>query len=160
METHQPNDRSAYSYNHSSCYPLLQKIPPRPSNPTSRADRTNPHLRLRPPRACRPPIQFQRTFPTSPIQLPKMSFAARCCARAVRPAAVKFACPAPAARRWYSDAAPTAPVDPKIKSIVDEISTLTLLQTAELVTSLKVCFLIPNSMASTWLDPGDTCLRN
>lgn len=46
-------------------------------------------------------------------------------------------------RRWQSsDAAASAEevaVSPKIASIVDQISTLTLLETADLVKSLKVC---------------------
>ena len=42
-------------------------------------------------------------------------------------------------RRWESTAASAAaPIDPKISSIVDQISQLTLLETADLVSSLKV----------------------
>jgi large subunit ribosomal protein L7/L12 len=37
-------------------------------------------------------------------------------------------------RRWASD----APANPKIATIVDQISTLTLLETADLVATLKV----------------------
>lgn len=39
-------------------------------------------------------------------------------------------------RRWQSDAA--APTNPKIATIVDQISQLTLLETADLVSTLKV----------------------
>lgn len=45
-------------------------------------------------------------------------------------------------RRWQStDAA--QPTNPKIATIVDQISALTLLETADLVQSLKVCSLLP-----------------
>ena len=48
-------------------------------------------------------------------------------------------------RRWQSTeaATPTDSTNPKIVSLVDEISKLTLLETADLVTSLKVYFSIP-----------------
>ena len=62
-----------------------------------------------------------------------MSLAARACTRALRASSVRPA--VFGARRWNSAAAST---DPKINSIVDEISGLTLLQTAELVSTLKV----------------------
>ncbi|EDN03488.1 conserved hypothetical protein [Histoplasma mississippiense (nom. inval.)] len=43
-------------------------------------------------------------------------------------------------RRWQSTEAPTAaPTNPKITQIVDQISQLTLLETADLVSSLKLC---------------------
>lgn len=42
-------------------------------------------------------------------------------------------------RRWES----TASLNPKISSIVDQISQLTLLETADLVSSLKVLFIFP-----------------
>ena len=60
-----------------------------------------------------------------------MSLASRCCARVLRTQAI--ARPTFAARRWNSTT-----TDPKINSIVDDISALTLLQTAELVATLKV----------------------
>lgn len=41
-------------------------------------------------------------------------------------------------RRWNS-AETAAPTNPKIAQIVDQISKLTLLETADLVSSLKVC---------------------
>jgi large subunit ribosomal protein L7/L12 len=40
-------------------------------------------------------------------------------------------------RRWASEAA-AAPANPKIATIVDQISQLTLLETADLVSTLKV----------------------
>ena len=42
-------------------------------------------------------------------------------------------------RRWQSTDAAAAPTNPKIAGIVDQISQLTLLETADLVASLKVC---------------------
>lgn len=42
-------------------------------------------------------------------------------------------------RRWQSTET-AAPTNPKIAIIVDQISQLTLLETADLVASLKVCF--------------------
>ncbi|KAF8245594.1 ClpS-like protein [Wilcoxina mikolae CBS 423.85] len=70
-----------------------------------------------------------------------MSLASRCCTRLARTSAVKFPISAlPASRRWNS----TATTDPKIASIVDQISGLTLLQTAELVSSLKSRLNIPD----------------
>lgn len=44
----------------------------------------------------------------------------------------------PSARRWQSTDAAAAPSNPKIVQIVDQISQLTLLETADLVASLKV----------------------
>lgn len=41
-------------------------------------------------------------------------------------------------RRWQSADADAAPSNPKIASIVDQVSQLTLLETADLVSSLKV----------------------
>ncbi|KAJ5885568.1 54S ribosomal protein L12 [Penicillium tannophilum] len=49
----------------------------------------------------------------------------------------------PASRRWESTEA-AAPVNPKIAQIVDQISTLTLLETADLVSSLKTRLNIPD----------------
>lgn len=46
----------------------------------------------------------------------------------------------PGARRWQSTDAAAAPANPKIVQIVDQISQLTLLETADLVASLKVGF--------------------
>src|SRR3954447_12172584 len=78
--------------------------------------------------------------------------AARCCRQlsgSVRPSSLRIATSAtyltarrtPSSRRWEStEAAPAAaaPANPKIAQIVDQISTLTLLETADLVSSLKV----------------------
>lgn len=68
-------------------------------------------------------------------------YAAQSCARHLRSA---HAARAPtqlvrisaASRRWNSTDA--APANPKIEAIVDQISQLTLLETADLVSSLKV----------------------
>jgi large subunit ribosomal protein L7/L12 len=68
-------------------------------------------------------------------------YAAQSCARQLRSARAARA-PAqlvriPAtSRRWNSTEA--APVNPKVEAIVDQISQLTLLETADLVSSLKV----------------------
>lgn len=67
-------------------------------------------------------------------------YAAQSCARQLRSARAARA-PAqlvriPATSRWNSTEA--APVNPKIEAIVDQISQLTLLETADLVSSLKV----------------------
>jgi large subunit ribosomal protein L7/L12 len=68
-------------------------------------------------------------------------YAAQSCARQLRsaraPAPQQMFRIAASSRRWNStDAA--APVSPKIQTIVDQISQLTLLETADLVSSLKV----------------------
>ncbi|EXJ89524.1 hypothetical protein A1O3_02591 [Capronia epimyces CBS 606.96] len=47
-------------------------------------------------------------------------------------------------RRWQSTDAAAAPTNPKIASIVDQISQLTLLETADLVASLKSHLNIPD----------------
>ncbi|ETN39812.1 ribosomal protein L7/L12 [Cyphellophora europaea CBS 101466] len=47
-------------------------------------------------------------------------------------------------RRWQSTDAAAAAVNPKISGIVDQISTLTLLETADLVQSLKCRLNIPD----------------
>jgi len=78
--------------------------------------------------------------------------AVRCCRQfsgSVRPSSLRIATSytarrTPNSRRWEStEAAAAAPTNPKIAQIVDQISTLTLLETADLVSSLKV----------SWLDP-------
>lgn len=46
-------------------------------------------------------------------------------------------------RRYNSTEAEAAPVDPKISAIVDQIGQLTLLETADLVSSLKVSSPVP-----------------
>lgn len=75
-------------------------------------------------------------------------YAARQCARTLRSSpAVTSRCIAAqsyrrrdiSSRRWQStDAASEAPSNPKIAGIVDQISQLTLLETADLVSTLKV----------------------
>lgn len=85
--------------------------------------------------------QQHATQPTSSPYISTMSlscqFAARSAVRSLRAAGgVRTA--AIAQRRWNSEAA--APANPKIAQIVDQISTLTLLETADLVASLKVSY--------------------
>ena len=83
-----------------------------------------------------------------------MSFSAQVAARcarqlsgSVRPSSLRIGTSAtyltarrtPSSRRCEStQAAPAAATNPKISQIVDQISTLTLLETADLVSSLKV----------------------
>lgn len=58
-------------------------------------------------------------------------------AKSIRPATCQYQ----VSRRWQSTDAPAAaaaPSNPKIATIVDQISQLTLLETADLVSSLKV----------------------
>ncbi|KAL4803720.1 ribosomal protein L7/L12, C-terminal/adaptor protein ClpS-like protein [Aspergillus unguis] len=73
--------------------------------------------------------------------------AARCCRQLVRPSA-SLRLPAyqqTISRRWQSaEAAPAAPANPKITQIVDQISQLNLLETADLVASLKSRLNIPD----------------
>lgn len=79
--------------------------------------------------------------------------AARCCRRALRQSSPSFRLSqsshisqprrnAPivsVAKRWEStESAPAPPENPKISQIVDQISQLTLLETADLVSTLKV----------------------
>ncbi|KAI9827913.1 MAG: hypothetical protein M1819_006856 [Sarea resinae] len=80
------------------------------------------------------------------------STAARCCARVVRPYAAPLRASvalsqrqvsAPS-RRWQSTESAAAPTNPKIAGIVDQISQLTLLETADLVSSLKSKLNIPD----------------
>ena len=70
-------------------------------------------------------------------------YAAQCCARQLRSApTLRTSAGALAqqriARRYQSTEAAAAPTNPKIAGIVDQISQLTLLETADLVSSLKV----------------------
>ncbi|KAJ5710338.1 54S ribosomal protein L12 [Penicillium malachiteum] len=76
--------------------------------------------------------------------------AARCCRQlsgSVRPSSLRIASTytarTPSSRRWESTEA-AAPVNPKISQIVDQISQLTLLETADLVSSLKTRLNIPD----------------
>ncbi|KAF2086405.1 54S ribosomal protein L12, mitochondrial precursor [Saccharata proteae CBS 121410] len=72
----------------------------------------------------------------------------RHCARAARVSPVRasaYALPqTTSARRWQSTDAAAAPANPKIAGIVDQISQLTLLETADLVSSLKTRLNIPD----------------
>ncbi|KAI7976096.1 hypothetical protein EIK77_008114 [Talaromyces pinophilus] len=89
--------------------------------------------------------------------------AARCCRQVVRSSASSSQVPflristsssstfqqrrrtaVPSARRWQSTDAAAAPANPKIVQIVDQISQLTLLETADLVASLKSRLNIPD----------------
>ncbi|KAL2218258.1 50S ribosomal protein L12 [Thermoascus aurantiacus ATCC 26904] len=79
--------------------------------------------------------------------------AARCCRHILRPSSVRISSTYLAqsrrtpARRWQStqaDAPAAAPTNPKIAQIVDQISQLTLLETADLVASLKSRLNIPD----------------
>lgn len=73
--------------------------------------------------------------------------AARCCRQLVRPSvrisSTTYLSQRTPSRRWNStDAQAAAPANPKIAQIVDQISQLTLLETADLVASLKVGFFV------------------
>ncbi|KAL2829784.1 ribosomal protein L7/L12, C-terminal/adaptor protein ClpS-like protein [Aspergillus cavernicola] len=73
--------------------------------------------------------------------------AARCCRQLVRPSAslrLSATYQQTISRRWQSTEAPAAPVNPKITQIVDQISQLNLLETADLVASLKSRLNIPD----------------
>ncbi|RAO70625.1 uncharacterized protein BHQ10_006637 [Talaromyces amestolkiae] len=87
--------------------------------------------------------------------------AARCCRQVIRSSASSSApflristssstfqqrrrTAVPSARRWQSTDAAAAPANPKIVQIVDQISQLTLLETADLVASLKSRLNIPD----------------
>lgn len=67
-------------------------------------------------------------------------YAAQRCARQLGTAARPSTMTRIASTRRYNstEAAPAAPENPKIAGIVDQISQLTLLETADLVSSLKV----------------------
>ncbi|KAM0795899.1 50S ribosomal protein L12 [Usnea florida] len=94
----------------------------------------------------------------------------RCCARAIRPSFLRPPCAASSAlsqrqrrapsRRWETTAA--ASPSPKVSSIVDQISQLTLLETADLVSNLKSRLNIPDtpmgnfSAAATTTGPSST----
>ncbi|KAL2856053.1 ribosomal protein L7/L12, C-terminal/adaptor protein ClpS-like protein [Aspergillus pseudoustus] len=74
--------------------------------------------------------------------------AARCCRQLVRPSAslrISATYQQTFSRRWQStEATPAAPSNPKITQIVDQISQLNLLETADLVASLKSRLNIPD----------------
>lgn len=69
-------------------------------------------------------------------------YAAQCCARHVRStSSLRITTSALAQQRItrrYQSTDAAAPTNPKIATIVDQISQLTLLETADLVSSLKV----------------------
>ncbi|KAF3770355.1 50S ribosomal protein L12 [Cryphonectria parasitica EP155] len=75
-------------------------------------------------------------------------YAAQCCARQIRSATSLRTTGALAqqriARRYQSTEAAAAPTNPKIAGIVEQISQLTLLETADLVSSLKSRLNIPD----------------
>ncbi|KAL8998647.1 MAG: hypothetical protein Q9169_002307 [Polycauliona sp. 2 TL-2023] len=82
----------------------------------------------------------------------------RCCARALRtsprrafasqtticPYQLRKSTPSSQRRHESTSASTTAPTNPKIATIVDQISQLTLLETADLVSSLKSTLSIPD----------------
>ncbi|KAE8354523.1 50S ribosomal protein L12 [Aspergillus coremiiformis] len=77
--------------------------------------------------------------------------AARCCRQIVRPSAASLRLSSSTylsqrTRRWQSTeaAAAAAPANPKISQIVDQISQLTLLETADLISTLKTRLNIPD----------------
>lgn len=87
----------------------------------------------------------QHTTPSPPPLTMSLSsrYAAQCCARQLRSATtLRISAGALAqqriTRRYQSTEAAAAPTNPKIAGIVDQISQLTLLETADLVSSLKV----------------------
>lgn len=91
-----------------------------------------------------PPRQFLRCQPLNPVPAMAMScrYAAQSCARQLRSAptaraSAQFLRVSATTRRFNSTEA--AATNPKIQTIVDQISQLTLLETADLVSSLKVC---------------------
>jgi hypothetical protein len=95
------------------------------------------------------PYSFSLRPPGYPTLPSTMSFpiqaAARSCRQlsgSVRPSSLRIASTytarTPSYRRWESTEAAATPTNPKIAQIVDQISTLTLLETADLVSSLKV----------------------
>lgn len=93
--------------------------------------------------------------------------AARCCRQIVRPTASLRLAPTTylsqrtLSRRWQSTEAEAAaaPANPKITQIVDQISQLTLLETADLVSTLKVrCFAPPDLCRKLRIVPISGCI--
>lgn len=93
--------------------------------------------------------------------------AARCCRQIVRPTASLRLAPTTylsqrtLSRRWQSTEAEAAaaPANPKITQIVDQISQLTLLETADLVSTLKVrCFAPPGLCRKLRIVPIAGCI--
>lgn len=105
------------------------------------------HIRLS--RFC-----LHNSFSIARMSSPASSAVVRCCQRAsrlqtrslssqcLRPSILScnYQRRKPTSRRWQSTEAAAAPTNPKISVIVDQISQLTLLETADLVASLKVCY--------------------
>ncbi|RPA80844.1 ClpS-like protein [Ascobolus immersus RN42] len=73
-----------------------------------------------------------------------MSFAARTCARQLLRSTSSTSARLSIRRFNSTDAAPAAAVSPKISQIVDQISGLTLLETADLVSALQTKLNIPD----------------
>ncbi|CAI0642513.1 unnamed protein product, partial [Colletotrichum noveboracense] len=77
-------------------------------------------------------------------------YAAQSCARqlrsssSLRASTTLFQTRTPATTRRHNSTEAAAPTNPKIAAIVDQISTLTLLETADLVSSLKTKLNIPD----------------
>ncbi|CAG8287285.1 unnamed protein product [Penicillium nalgiovense] len=118
-------------------------------------------LDINEPRFQFPPLFSNFPFSRASLVLTSaMSFstqtAARCARQlsgSVRPSSLRIATSAtyitarrtPSSRRYEStEAAPAVTTNPKISQIVDQISTLTLLETADLVSSLKTRLNIPD----------------
>lgn len=106
---------------------LSQRSPPRDASPNSTSTApTGVPLTHRPP----------------PAMSLSCRYAARSCARQLRSTSSLRTTGAVAqqrlTRRYQSTDAAAAPTNPKIATIVDQISQLTLLETADLVSSLKV----------------------
>ena len=81
--------------------------------------------------------------------------AARCCRQLIRPSTSSlrlststYLSQRTPSRRWQSteSEAAAAPANPKISQIVDQVSQLTLLETADLVSTLKVCYAMLSSL--------------
>ena len=81
--------------------------------------------------------------------------AARCCRQLIRPSTSSlrlststYLSQRTPSRRWQSteSEAAVAPANPKISQIVDQVSQLTLLETADLVSTLKVCYAMLSSL--------------
>jgi hypothetical protein len=101
---------------------------------------------------------FQSSAETTPVFVAMLSsgrYAVQCCARRVRSSrpAYLFVYQQTSRRCNSTEAA----LNPKIAGIVDQISQLTLLETADLVTSLKVCAINYSSTRS--VAKWGTCYR-
>lgn len=89
------------------------------------------------------------SFLISPTMSIPSQAAARCCRQLIRPSTSclrlstsTYLSQRTPSRRWQSteSEAAAAPANPKISQIVDQVSQLTLLETADLVSTLKVCY--------------------